>query len=296
MRTTMVNKVLEFKKKNDNVMFVTGDLGYGALEPIQDMFKEDFINCGIAEQNMISFSSGLALNNKKVFCYSISTFPTLRCLEQIRNDVCYHNADVTIINIGTGLEYGSLGITHHSTEDIGCMRTMPNMKVYVPSCAKETEMVLDEIYKIGGPSFVRLNKAGADFNGPTNTTINEVENHNSNICAIASGTILQEAINYNKTNEKIDIYSLVCYFRDEKVAEVLRKYDYVISMEEHQVNCGLYSYLCEVKNKYNLTCKIIPLALKGQFASKVGKQSELRAHYGLDANALKTEVLNIRKK
>ena len=189
MRSTIINKLLDFNKKSNDVIFITADLGYGAFEPVFEAFGKRAINVGIAEQNMMLFASGLALNHKKVFCYSIATFPSLRCLEQIRNDACYHNLDVNILNVGTGVEYGSLGITHHSTEDVACLRAIPNMKVYTPSCKEEVALVMDELYSCGGPSYMRMNKGGATFNTPTNTTINLVEDHKSKIAIIASGTI-----------------------------------------------------------------------------------------------------------
>ena len=297
MRSTIINKLLDFNKKSNDVIFITADLGYGAFEPVFEAFGKRAINVGIAEQNMMLFASGLALNHKKVFCYSIATFPSLRCLEQIRNDACYHNLDVNILNVGTGVEYGSLGITHHSTEDVACLRAIPNMKVYTPSCKEEVALVMDELYSCGGPSYMRMNKGGATFNTPTNTTINLVEDHGSKIAIIASGTILQEAIDYNSENEnKVDIYSLVNYFKNrEMIANIMKQYKTIISLEEHQLTGGLYSYLCEIKNTYDIDTKIIPIAFNNEFTCVVGKQKELRKHYKIDKNAIKNVVENLNK-
>ena len=297
MRSTIINKLLDFNKKSNDVIFITADLGYGAFEPVFEAFGKRAINVGIAEQNMMLFASGLALNHKKVYCYSIATFPSLRCLEQIRNDACYHNLDVNILNVGTGVEYGSLGITHHSTEDVACLRAIPNMKVYTPSCKEEVALVMDELYSCVGPSYMRMNKGGATFNTPTNTTINLVEDHGSKIAIIASGTILQEAIDYNSENEnKVDIYSLVNYFKNrEMIANIMKQYKTIISLEEHQLTGGLYSYLCEIKNTFDIDTKIIPIAFNNEFTCVVGKQKELRKHYKIDKNAIKNVVENLNK-
>ena len=297
MRSTIINKLLDFNKKSNDVIFITADLGYGAFEPVFEAFGKRAINVGIAEQNMMLFASGLALNHKKVYCYSIATFPSLRCLEQIRNDACYHNLDVNILNVGTGVEYGSLGITHHSTEDVACLRAIPNMKVYTPSCKEEVALVMDELYSCVGPSYMRMNKGGATFNTPTNTTINLVEDHGSKIAIIASGTILQEAIDYNSENEnKVDIYSLVNYFKNrEMIANIMKQYKNIISLEEHQLTGGLYSYLCEIKNTFDIDTKIIPIAFNNEFTCVVGKQKELRKHYKIDKNAIKNVVENLNK-
>ncbi len=293
MRKTVVNKLVEIA--NDKTFFVTGDLGFGAFEPVQNKYADRYINVGIAEQNMAGFSAGLASRGNKVFMYSISTFPTLRCLEQIRDDICYHNLDVNILNVGTGFEYGSLGITHHSTEDISCLRAIPNMKIYTPSNAGETELVMNEICSKGGPSYVRLNKSGADEYPCESTTINCVKQYPGKTCIVASGTILQEALDYDRENEKhVSIFSLVNYFKEKDlIAEKLKKYSNIITLEEHQITGGLYSYLCEIKNEYNLNSKIYPLALKNKFTSKVGKQKELRAVYNIDKTAVKNLIDSI---
>ena len=290
MRKTVVNKLVE--QAGQNTFFVTGDLGFGAFEPVQNAYGNRYVNVGIAEQNMAGFSAGLASRGGKVYMYSISTFPTLRCLEQIRDDICYHNLDVNILNVGTGFEYGSLGITHHSTEDISCLRCLPNMKVYTPSNASETALVMDEINKENGPSYVRLNKSGANEYLCNSTTINCAKNYFGKTCLVASGTILQEALDYDAENEKhISIFSLVNYFKEKDlIAEKLKSYSNIISLEEHQINGGLYSYLCEIKNEYNLNVKIYPLAIKNEFTSTVGKQKELRNVYGIDKVAIKNLV------
>ena len=115
-------------KEFGNIILITGDLGFGVLNEFIEKYPNNFINAGVAEQNMTGIAAGLALEGKKVFTYSIANFPTLRCLEQIRNDVCYHNLDVNIISIGGGFSYGPLGMTHHATEDIAVMRTLPNLQ------------------------------------------------------------------------------------------------------------------------------------------------------------------------
>lgn len=289
MRNTVVKKLNEFYDKNNDVCFITADMGFGAFEPVFEKYgKKRALNVGIAEQNMASFSAGLGLGGKKVFTYSISTFPTLRCLEQIRDDICYHELDISILNVGTGFEYGPLGITHHSTEDIAILRAIPNMKVYAPANARETELVMDEVFKIGGPSYIRLSKLGAEDFSANSTTINFAQNNNGKYAIFSTGTIMQEALDFNKlNNNKLDIYSVVNYFKNQQeIAEMLKKYDKIISLEEHQISGGLYSYLCEIKNKFDLNVKIIPLAIKDEFTCTVGKQKELRKHYHIGKDAI----------
>ena len=127
MRAAFIESLIESAKTNEKIFLLVGDIGYNLVEPFRDAFPQRFENVGIAEQNMVGIAAGLALSGKTVFVYSIANFPTVRCVEQIRNDVCYHNADVKIVSAGGGLVYGALGMTHHLTDDIAHMRALPNM-------------------------------------------------------------------------------------------------------------------------------------------------------------------------
>src|SRR5512141_1638979 len=127
MRTAFLQTLFELAKQDERIVFITGDLGYTVVEPFMNELPKQFVNAGVAEQNMTGMAAGMALSGKIVFTYSIANFPVVRCLEQIRNDVCYHNANVKIVSVGGGMAYGSLGMTHHATEDIAFMRPLPNM-------------------------------------------------------------------------------------------------------------------------------------------------------------------------
>ena len=132
MRDTFVRTLIEIAKADKDVHLLTGDLGFGVLKPYWEQLPEQFTNVGIAEQNMTGIAAGMALSGKKVFTYSIGNFPTLRCLEQIRNDCAYHDANVKIVCVGGGFVYGSLGMSHHATEDLAIMRALPSMVVMAP--------------------------------------------------------------------------------------------------------------------------------------------------------------------
>ncbi len=133
MRNDFVKQLHKEMEKNPDIIFITGDLGFNALEPLQKAFPDRFINAGIAEANMIGVASGLALTGKKVIVYSIASFATMRCYEQIRTDVCYHNLDVKIVGTGGGFNYATHGVTHHTIEDTAIMNVLPNMTVLHPT-------------------------------------------------------------------------------------------------------------------------------------------------------------------
>src|SRR3989338_11081770 len=130
MRSGIIKEIHNLMRKDENIYFLTGDLGYNVIEEIQKEFPKRFINMGVAEQNMMGVAAGLALSGKKVFVYSIIPFVTMRCYEQVRNDICYHNLDITILGVGAGLSYGILSSTHFALEDIALFRPLPNMAIF----------------------------------------------------------------------------------------------------------------------------------------------------------------------
>jgi transketolase len=160
LRDTFVQALMGLARQDKRVMLLTGDLGFGVLTPFAETFPDRFLNVGVAEQNMAGVATGLALEGKIVFTYSIGNFPTLRCLEQIRNDVCYHNANVKIVCIGGGFCYGPLGISHHATEDLAIMRVLPQMQVMAPGDLAETRLTTQIAYETPGPCYLRLGRGG----------------------------------------------------------------------------------------------------------------------------------------
>ncbi len=145
MRDTFIHALIDIAEKDSRVVLLTGDLGFGVVEKFAEKYPDRFWNCGVAEQSMMSIAAGLAKSGLRPFVYSIANFPTFRCLEQIRNDVCYHNLPVTIVSVGGGLGYGTLGYTHHGIEDISVMRPLPNISIYSPADPSETKDVLSQI-------------------------------------------------------------------------------------------------------------------------------------------------------
>lgn len=133
MRNTFINELEKLAVVDPSIYLLTGDLGFGVLNSFSENLPKQFINVGISEQNMTAVAAGLALEGNTVYTYSIGNFPSLRCLEQIRNDICYPNANVKIISVGAGLSYGQLGMSHHATEDMAIMRALPNMRVFSPA-------------------------------------------------------------------------------------------------------------------------------------------------------------------
>ena len=160
MRQAFVRQLLEAAIKDPSIVLITGDLGYGVLDEFAQTLPHQFINAGVAEQTMASLAGGLASLDKKVFIYSIGNFSTLRCLEQIRNDICSMNHSVTVVSVGAGFSYGPQGYTHYAIEDMSVMRSISKMNVYCPGDSYEVSVVLTKILNEGKPSYLRLGKGG----------------------------------------------------------------------------------------------------------------------------------------
>ena len=163
MRKSLINSLLSYKD-DPKFCVLTGDLGFNALEPLQNVLGERFINAGIAEQNMISLAAGLAKMGLRPFVYSISPFIYARAFEQIRNDICLHDLQVCLIGSGAGYGYGNSGPTHHALEDYGTLSTLQNMKIFVPSFADDMTGLVNNIIKFQHPVYIRLGR-DESFNG-----------------------------------------------------------------------------------------------------------------------------------
>src|SRR3989344_1364145 len=198
MRSGIIKTIHELMREDENIYFLTGDLGYNVLEEMQKEFPKRVINMGVAEQNMMGVATGLALSGKKVYVYSIIPFVTMRCYEQVRNDICYNNADVTILGVGSGLSYGILSATHFALEDIAIMRALPSMVVFSP--ADETEAVLGvkELYKQKKPAYIRIGKKEEPkiYNSSYDLKIGKgnILVEGSDIVIFSTGTIMSEVL------------------------------------------------------------------------------------------------------
>jgi transketolase len=160
VRTAFFKTLEELAEKDPRITFITGDLGFSVVETYARRFPNQFLNAGVAEANMTGVAVGLALSGKIVFTYSIGNFPTLRCLEQIRNDACYHRANVKIVSVGGGLSYGALGSSHHATEDLAIFRVLPEITVVAPADPVESALATRAVVQHEGPLFSPAGKGG----------------------------------------------------------------------------------------------------------------------------------------
>ncbi len=290
MRTAFIKQLIEEAKTNDKIFLLIGDLGYNVVTPFAEAFPNRFINVGISEQNMVGIASGLAMNGYNVYIYSIGNFPTLRCIEQIRNDVCYYNGNVKVVSVGAGFAYGSSGVSHHGTEDIGMMRTLPNMVICSPSDPSEAKIITHLSANYNGCMYIRLGKAGEKeiYTEPYSLQIGDIHCYresDSKSAIIASGSILFYAINWAKENN-IDtaIYSLpfVKPINKEQLQNLASRHCNLIVMDEHQKSGGVASALLEqlgdlyTDGKIAQFPKVHRREVEDQFIYIAGNQQYLR--------------------
>lgn len=264
MRNAFVHTLMNRAKIDEDIILITGDLGYSVLESFQQQYPDRFINAGIAEQNMTGLAAGLALAGKKPFTYSIANFPTLRCLEQIRNDICLHNARVTIVSVGSGFSYGAHGYTHHGVEDVTVMRVLPNMQVFCPADPVETQWILDSTLQNPRPCYIRLAKGDSklhqnleDYRVPQMIPL--IQGKNKTI--LSTGIITQDLLTFAMEKNRYNLYSVpvIKPLDMESLARICNQSELLITVEEHQLNGGFGSAIIEsiieLKNK-NLIEKI----------------------------------------
>lgn len=299
MRDIFIEELVKEAESNKNIVLVSGDLGYGCLEKFSSRFPDRFFNLGIAEQNMLGVCAGLAMEGKKVFVYSIGNFNTLRCIEQIRNDVCYMNLDVNILSVGAGLEYGQLGFSHHATEDLSVMRAMPNMMVFSPSTDIEAKLVLKEMVKSSSPCYVRLNKKGVLIDKKPRSLAPYLVKDGERVAIFATGSILEEAIKASDMLERHGLRVAVYSFakvKPLKLSPELLGYDNIFTLEEQTIVGGFGSAVLEQLANLGGAPKVRLLGIEDKFSSLVGDRQYLREYFQIDAKSIaKTILKNLKK-
>lgn len=301
MRDTFVRTLISLAKENPNIELITGDLGFGVLKPFWEQLPDQFINAGIAEQNMTSVAAGMALEGKTVFTYSIGNFPTMRCLEQIRNDCAYHHANVKIVCVGGGFVYGSLGMSHHATEDIAVMRALPDVAVLCPGDLVEAEEATKAIATYPGTCYLRLGRGGEKriHDKIDNFKIGKaIKIHDGERVAVFStGAIFEEIAGAERLLAEQGIYPAVYTFPTvkpmdrETVLRCAKDFDMIVTVEEHNLSGGFGSAVAEVLCALPAHTRLLRIGLNDTYCSIVGNQKYLRSQFGIDANGIAEKIL-----
>ncbi|MDA2935684.1 transketolase [Patescibacteria group bacterium AH-259-L05] len=302
MRNAFIKTLTEVAEKNKNIFFITGDLGYSVIEDFQAQFPNQFLNAGVAEQNMTGIAAGLASTGKTVFTYSIGNFPTLRCLEQIRSDVCYHNHNVKIVAVGGGFHYGALASTHHPTEDLAILRSLPNMTVIAPNDPIEASLATKAVIKKRGPCYLRLSMSKRIHQTPPDFKIGKAitVREGNDISMITTGGMLEPAIEaaefLSKENINVEVISMhtIKPIDKETILKTAQKTNAVVTIEEHTILGGLGGAVAEILME-NMSKRIIfqRIGVNDTFAKKIGSRDFLRKEYGLTPETIVERVKSL---
>jgi transketolase len=302
MRTSFIKTLCEIAAHNPRVTLIVGDLGFGVVTDFAERFPNQFVNAGVSEQNMTGLAAGMAMAGRIVFTYSIANFPTLRCLEQIRNDICYHAANVKIVAVGGGYAYGSLGMTHHATEDLAILRSLPGMKVVAPGDPVETRLAVRALVQDPSPCYLRLGRTGepevhgGDIDFEIGRAITVLEGLDATL--ISTGGMLESCVKVARLlameGLQVQVISMhtVKPLDERAVIQAGLKTAAVLTVEEHSEVGGLGSAVADVLLRAGYRGAFRKLALPDRFSSVAGDCDYLRALGGLDVESLAGAVRN----
>jgi len=306
MRNATILALTKLANNNKNIILITADLGFGLFEDFAKKFPSQFFNVGIAEQNMIGIASGLAMEGKTVFVYSIGNFPTLRCLEQIRNDASYHGLNINIICMGAGFSYGALGMSHHATEDIAIIRALPGTTVISPSTDFEAYFATMNLAEQKGVTYLRLDKSKVHISKQFGSTLKigkgNILKDGSDYTIISCGSITEVALNAAFALEELKISCQVISMHtikpidSELIEKCISDSKGIITLEEGNISGGMGSAVLEACARIGrFPRKIKMLGIQDSYVSTVGSQEFLRKHVGLSKEILEEIILEWNK-
>jgi transketolase len=298
MRDSFVRALTELTAEDPSIVLLTGDLGFGVLTDFAARFPGNYVNAGVAEQNMTAMACGMALAGARPYTYSIGNFPTLRCLEQLRNDVCHHGADVAVVAVGGGFSYGQLGMSHFATEDLAILRALPEMAVVAPSDPWQAYALTRQLHARGGPRYLRLDKgaAGLDEEEVELGRVRQVRG-GSDAVIFASGSILGEAVAASDLLARdgagvrvVEVHTLKP-LDTAGICAAASDCGHVFTLEEHTVIGGLggaVAEACLTGGARVLSFRRI--GVPDCYPGIVGDQAYLRAHYRMDRGGVAAAV------
>ncbi len=302
MRNAFADEATKMGQSDSRIVLLSGDIGNRLFNKFKDKNEGRFINCGIAEANMMGLAAGMALSGLRPIIYTITPFTTTRCFEQIRVDVCYHNVPVIIVGTGSGFSYAGLGPTHHSCEDLAILRVLPNMTVLAPADEVELRQCLRAALKLNGPAYIRIGKKGEEIIPKPNDnfkigrtiTVREGEE----VCLIGTGTLMPtvleaaEILNGEGFSARVESCHTIKPLDEEMLKDVFSKYSLVAVVEEHSRIGGLSGSVAEwLAKQSNVKGKLVSFGTNDEFMHEVGSQAYARTKYGLTAKNISQQVI-----
>jgi transketolase len=304
MRNAFATEITELAVRDKRVVLLSGDIGNQLFDTYKECFPDRFLNCGVAEANMIAVSAGMALCGLRPVAYTITPFVTTRCLEQIRVDICYQNVPVVIVGVGSGLSYASLNATHHSCEDIAFMRVLPNMTVICPGDPVEVREALRAAFYHRGPIYLRLGKKGEPIvhKQPPEFTIGKaiVVRKGGDVCLISTGNMLPvamlaaEELGNKGISAQVVSFHTVKPMDEELLGEVFSRFAVVVTVEEHSRLGGLGGSIAEwLADQPPQKARLCCIGTADEFLHEAGEQDYAREHFGLTPEKIAQKTLQM---
>ena len=301
MRNAFAAEMTTLASEDERIVLLSGDIGNRLFNEYKAYCPTRFFNCGVAEANMISMAAGMALCGLRPVAYTITSFVTARCLEQIKLDVCYQNVPVIIVGVGSGLSYASLNATHHSCEDIACLRTLPNMTVICPCDVWEVRLALRAAFKQDGPVYIRMGKKdepvihsrAPEFSIGKGIVLSE----GSDVCLLATGILLPMAIEATDKLKQQGVSVRVVSFHTIKpldealLSEVFAHFKLVVTLEEHSILGGLGGSIAEwLADHPRQKSHLLRIGTADAFLYEAGETDHARQVYGLTSNRITERI------
>jgi len=296
MRSRFHDTLIKMAEYDKRIYLIVADIGYGDVERFAERFPDRFVNAGVAEQNATSLACGIAMEGNIAITYSIANFTTLRCLEQIRNDVCYHKANVKIVIIGGGMAYGALGVSHQAIEDLAIMRSLPDMIVIAPADLAEAEAATHAMIEHPGPVYLRcgrkneppLHKGAIDFQIGKAIEVCD----GGDVTLIGTGTVTHRAfqavelLRRQGINARLLSMHTVKPLDEAAVVAAARETGAIVTVEEHNVLGGLGGAVAEVLAESGIGIPFTRIGLPDAFVDAVGSHGWLLDHNGFSPEAI----------
>jgi transketolase len=307
MRNAFAAELTALAGEDKRLILLSGDIGNRLFNPYKANFPERFFNCGVAEANMTSVAAGMALCGLRPVTYTITSFNTTRCLEQIKIDICYHNLPVIVVGVGSGLSYAGLGPTHHSCEDIALLRSLPNMTIICPGDVWEVRLALRAAITRGGPTYIRLGKKNEpviheqapDFQIGRGILLRP----GNDISLLSTGNMLPLGLQAAEELSKRGISASVVSFHtvkpldEELLFEAFAKFKVVATLEEHSLQGGFGSGVAEWMADHVLHGALLcRLGIADQFLHEAGDQAYARKYFGLTPGGIADNILRFMEK
>jgi transketolase len=298
MRNAFAAALVNAARSDARVLLLTGDHGYSLFDDFRQVCPDQYVNAGVAEQNMVGVAAGLAKGGFRPVVYGLSSFVPIRVLEQIKMDVCYENLPVVFIGDGAGVVYSALGSSHQSTEDVACLRAVPNLAILSPADDLEMTAAMNLALTHNGPVYVRMGKADLGRVHPKTPVLQwgamlPVRDGDGPLVWLATGSMVQTALAASVEWPRSAVWSAPCLkpLNVKSVASLCARYKAVVVLEEHSIHGGFASAVAQATAEY-APIWVCPVGIQDCFSRLCGSYQYLMREHGLDVESVKTRVRN----